>query len=391
LRSENGAGRGPRPCLIVHYGEIALKGANRPAFENRLVGNLKRALGEGGATIRREFGRLVVDLSNGGDAADLQARAARVFGVVSVDRGVRVEWEPEAMAEAARALLPRPGGRTLAVDTRRSDKRFPMTSLDVNKRMGAVLVQEGWRVDLDAPDVTLRVELASGGALLSADRLRGPGGLPVGVAGRVVSLLSGGIDSPVASWLAMKRGCEVVLAHFHNETLEHDPGKARDIARVLAGYQGPTVLYTVPFGEAQRRIIADCPSKLRMLLYRRLMARVAERLAARERARALVTGDSLGQVASQTLENLEVLDRAVSLPVLRPLLTYDKEETVQVARRIGTYDLSIQPYGDCCSFLVAKHPETRADPARVEAVERASDPEALVEACLGRARRESLP
>lgn len=378
----------PTPCLIVHYGEIALKGANRPTFENRLVRNLKRALGDGEARIRKEFGRLVVDLPNGGDPADLQARAARVFGIVSVDRGVRVPWEMEKMAEAAGGLLPSPGGRTMAVDTRRSDKRFPMTSLEVNKRLGAALVKEGWRVNLDAPDVTLRVELASGQALLSADRLRGPGGLPVGVAGRVVVLLSGGIDSPVASWLAMKRGCEVVFAHFYNETLERDPQKARDLVQVLAAYQGPAVLYTVPFATAQRRIIADCPSRLRMLLYRRLMARVAERITSREKALALVTGDNLGQVASQTLENLAVLDRAVSLPILRPLLTYDKEETVQAARRIGTYDLSIQPYGDCCSFLVAKHPETRADPARVEALEKASDPGALVEACLENAHRE---
>lgn len=378
----------PTPCLIIHYGEIALKGANRPMFENRLVGNLKRALADGEARVRKEFGRLVVDLPNGG--ADLQARAARVFGVVSVDRGVRVEWEAEKMAEAARSLLPKPGGKTLAVDTRRADKRYPTTSLEVNKRLGSVLVKEGWSVNLDDPDVTLRVELASGEALLSADRLRGPGGLPVGVAGQVVALLSGGIDSPVASWLAMKRGCEVVFAHFYNETLERDPQKARDIARVLAGYQGPAVLYTVPFADAQKRIIADCPSRLRMLLYRRLMARVAERIAAREKGRALVTGDSLGQVASQTLENLGVLDRAVSLPILRPLLTYDKEEIIQVAKRIGTYDLSIQPYGDCCSFLVAKHPETRADPERVEALEKASDPGALVEACLGKAQREAF-
>ncbi len=380
----------PVPCLIVHYGEIALKGGNRPAFENRLVRNLKRALGDS-TQVRKDFGRLIVDIPNGGDPADLQARAARVFGVVSVDRGVRVEWGERKMAEAARSLLPEPGGRTVAVDTRRADKRFPETSLEVNRRLGSVLVRGGWRVNLDSPEVTLRVELASGEALLSADRLRGPGGLPVGVAGRVVALLSGGIDSPVASWLAMKRGCEVVLAHFHNETLERDPGKAREIARVLAGYQGPTTLYTVPFADAQRRIIADCPSRLRMVLYRRLMARVAERIAARERARALVTGDNLGQVASQTLENLAVLDRAVSLPVLRPLLTYDKEETVQVAKRIGTYGLSIQPYGDCCSFLVAKHPETRADPARVEAIEGASDPAAQVEACLEKASRETFP
>ncbi len=380
----------PTPCLIVHYGEIALKGANRPTFENLLVRNLKRALADSEARVRRDFGRLIVDLPSGGDPADLQARAARVFGVVSVDRGVRVEWEAGRMAEVARSLLPEPGGRTVAVDTRRADKRFPETSLEVNRRIGSVLVEGGWRVNLDAPDVTLRVELASGEALLSADRLRGPGGLPVGVAGKVVALLSGGIDSPVASWLAMKRGCEVVLAHFYNETLERDPGKAREIARVLAGYQGPVLLYTVPFADAQRRIIADCPSKLRMLLYRRLMARVAERVAAREKARALVTGDNLGQVASQTLENLVVLDRAVSLPVLRPLLTYDKQETVEAAKRIGTYDLSIQPYGDCCSFLVAKHPETRADPARVEAIEKGSDPGALVEACLAKARREVI-
>lgn len=380
----------PTPCLIVHYGEIALKGTNRSTFENRLAGNLKRALGDAGTKVRKQFGRLIVDLPNGGDPAGLQARAARVFGVVSVDRGVRVEWEEGAMAEAARALLPTPGGRTFAVETRRSDKRFPLTSLEVNKRLGSVLVEEGWRVDLDAPDVTLRVELASGEALLSADRLRGPGGLPVGVAGRVVALLSGGIDSPVASWLAMKRGCEVVFVHFYNETLERDPRKARDIAKVLAELQGPTVLYTVPFAEAQNRIIAGCPSRLRMLLYRRLMARVAERVAAREKARALVTGDSLGQVASQTLENLAVLDRAVSLPVLRPLLTYDKEETVRLAKRIGTYDLSIEPYGDCCSFLVAKHPETRADPERVEALEQESGPGALAEACVERASREVL-
>jgi thiamine biosynthesis protein ThiI len=223
-------------------------------------------------------------------------------------------------------------------------------------------------VDLERPELTCWIEIVEKYALIYVERLPGPGGLPVGTSGKVVVLLSGGIDSPVAAWKMIKRGCTPVFLHFHSfpYTNKESQEKAKQIARLLSHYSLRAKIYLVPFAEIQRHIMVDTPIETRVILYRRYMMRLAEQIARREKARVLVTGDSVGQVASQTIENIDVISRAVSMPILRPLIGDDKLEIVDVARRIGTYDISILPDQDCCSLFVPKHPETKANLAEVE-------------------------
>jgi thiamine biosynthesis protein ThiI len=280
------------------------------------------------------------------------------------------------------------GFRSFAIDTRRPDKRFPLTSVDVNRQVGAYVQQQsGARVDLTHPELTLQIELVEGQALVSAERLPGAGGLPSHTGGKVAVLLSGGIDSPVAAWKMMRRGCTALFVHFHSfpHTNRESQDKARQVAELLAAWQGRAKLYMVGFADIQRRIMVETPPETRVVLYRRYMLRLAERLARREKARLLVTGDSLGQVASQTLENIDVISRAVPMPILRPLVGSDKEEIVAVARRIGTYDISILPDQDCCSLFVPKHPETRARMDQIERIEAGLDVSAELDAALAHA------
>jgi thiamine biosynthesis protein ThiI len=247
------------------------------------------------------------------------------------------------------------------VAARRAFKQFPLTSEDINRELGAfVKGQTQAAVDLEHPELTIHVEVLPRDVYFSFGREAGPGGLPVGVSGRVVSLLSGGIDSPVAACRLMKRGCQVTFVHFHSvpflDATSRD--KAVELAQVLTRFQYRSMLYLVPFGEIQRQVVVSTPAPLRVVLYRRLMGRIAEHVARREHAKALVTGESLGQVASQTLDNLAVIEEAVGIPVLRPLIGSDKEEIVQEARALGTYDISIIPDQDCCRLFIPRHPAT---------------------------------
>jgi thiamine biosynthesis protein ThiI len=259
--------------------------------------------------------------------------------------------------------------KSFRIDTRRGDKSFPLTSVEINQHVGAyVKERSGARVDLENAELTCWIEIVERTALLYTERLPGPGGLPVGTSGKVAVLLSGGIDSPVAAWKMIKRGCTPVFVHFHSfpYTNKESQEKARQIVQVLSNYSLKAKLYLVPFAEIQRHIMVDTPVTTRVILYRRYMMRLAEQIAQREKARVLVTGDSVGQVASQTIENIDVISRAVSMPILRPLVGDDKLEIVEVARRIGTYEISILPDQDCCSLFVPKHPETKADLTDVE-------------------------
>jgi tRNA uracil 4-sulfurtransferase len=266
-------------------------------------------------------------------------------------------------------------GRTFnsfRIDARRADKRFPQTSVEINQRVGAYVKERtNARVDLENADLRCTIEVLDRQCLIYLERLPGPGGLPVGTSGKVVVLLSGGIDSPVAAWKMIKRGCTAVFVHFHSfpYTNKESQEKAKQIAKLLADYQLRSKIYLVPFAEVQRHIMVDTPLETRVILYRRYMLRLAERIAHRERARVMVTGDSVGQVASQTIENIDVISRAVAMPILRPLIGDDKLDIVAVARRIGTYEISIQPDQDCCSLFVPKHPETKADLREIESAE----------------------
>jgi thiamine biosynthesis protein ThiI len=372
--------------VAVRYHEIALKGGNRPFFIARLADSLRRATSDlDRARVQVLQGRLTVEVSDDVPWDTLRARLASVMGVANFSRVHRTAPDFEALRSAA---LEEVSGRALGsfrVRARRSDKRFALNSLEIERKLGgAVKLATGARVDLEHPETTLLVEVLPDRILFSFEKLAGPGGFAVGSSGRVAALLSGGIDSPVAAWRLMKRGCTVLFVHFHAFPLQDHTtiDKARALARVLTRYQYASRLLLVPFATVQQTIVAGAPAPLRVVLYRRFMVRIAEALAARHRAKALVTGESVGQVASQTLDNMAVIDEAARGPVLRPLVGMDKDEIVEQARRIGTFDISTLPDQDCCQLFVPRNPATAATLEEVRQAEAALDGPALVEAAL---------
>jgi thiamine biosynthesis protein ThiI len=380
--------------IAVHYAEIALKGRNRPRFERALRENLARTLAPlSPSTIRALRGRLLVELPEGTPFETARRRLERTFGVAYFGRVSVCAPEPEAIGKEAEALVAERRPRTFGVRARRADKRHPFTSTELAREVGARVVRAtGARVDLTSPELWVEVHVLSREALLFHERCEGPGGMPVGTAGSVVSLLSGGIDSPVASFLVMKRGCRTVFAHFHSSpfTSEASIEKVRDLVALLGRYQGASTLWLVPFAELQQALVRDAPAAPRIVLYRRAMLRIAEAIAEREKALALATGESLGQVSSQTLANLASIDRAARLPVLRPLIAMDKREIVERARAIGTYEISIEPDEDCCSYLAPPHPATRVRPEELDAIEARFDVGRLVSSTLARAGAERV-
>lgn len=380
--------------LLVHYHEIALKARNRPLFVNQLVRNLKRATADFPVRrIQKLPGRLLLELAGENAAQEVAERVRRVFGVANCCSALRCDLDLEALKDtAAKALAGRPF-QTFRVTARRAYKTFPLTSPQLNEILGTfVLERFPARVDLKNPELTLFVDILPKEAFIYLEKVRGPGGLPVGVAGRVIALLSGGIDSPVAAYRMMRRGCQVSFVHFHGAPFldRRTQEKAREIVKLLTRYQYTSRLYLVPFGEVQQEVVVNTPAPYRVLLYRRLMARIAEHLASLEGAKALVTGESLGQVASQTLENLTVIEEAVKLPLLRPLIGMDKEEITEQAKEIGTYEISIQPDQDCCTLFVPRHPATRATMDDIGRAEMTLDLDRLVKAGAERADLEAF-
>jgi thiamine biosynthesis protein ThiI len=360
--------------VIVHYQEIALKGRNRPWFVARLVSNLRVATSDLNVTsVRALMGRIELTLGPNVNWAEIKGRLERVFGVANFSVAGRVKLDLDAVAKA---ILTDLGDRTVGsfrVTARRADKRYPLTSPQIEREVGGRIKQaRGWKVDLSNPELTIHLEFLTDQAFYFFGKERGAGGLPTGVSGRVACLLSGGIDSPVAAFRMMRRGCSVVLVHFHSYPFHSlaSQEKVREIAALLTRYQQHTRLYLVPFGEIQRQVVLSVPAALRVIIYRRLMMRIAWMLARASRARALVTGEALGQVASQTLENLSVIGSAVAAPIFRPLIGFDKDEVTEQARRIGTYPISIMPDEDCCQLFTPSHPATRARFDETEAAER---------------------
>lgn len=372
---------------VVHYEEIALKGKNRDRFEEALVRNLLDRLG-GGARARRLPGRILL-LPRSSAPPDALSRVARLPGVAHVAEAaiLPIDWaalETEAIARmTARAPF-----ATFAVRAVRQDKALPFTSRDAEIRLGAAVQKAtGAAVNLSRPEATLHVEFLSRRAILSVGRVPGPGGLPVGTSGDVLCLLSGGIDSPAASYLMMTRGCRVHFVHFHSFPFTRDRNsvdKCRRIAARLAEIQGPATLWTVPIGEVQQALATAAPPAYRTLLFKTLMLRAASGLAAARGFGALVTGDSLGQVASQTLRNLAAVSRDLPLPLLQPLVGLGKREITRIAERIGTYPISIETQEDCCRFLEPRQAETRADPDVFTRAAREADIDAHVRALLAR-------
>ena len=359
--------------IVVHYQEIALKGKNRPWFIARLVRSIRAALADLDVkTVRALMGRIEVVLGPGTAPPEAGERLRHVFGVANFSYARRTALDIDTIAAAILADL---GGRScgsFAVSVRRADKRFPLTSPQVEREIGGRIRQAtGWRVDLEQPELDVRVELLGNEAFYFFGKERGPGGMPAGTAGRVTCLLSGGIDSPVAAHRMMKRGCSVTFVHFHSYPIlsRASQEKARELVRVLTQWQGRSRLLMVPFGEIQQQVVLAVPPPMRVVIYRRLMMRIAERIARTHRSQALVTGDSLGQVASQTLENLAVVSSVATLPVFRPLIGMDKDEITAEAQKIGTYPISIVPDQDCCTLFTPRNPATRARRHLIEAAE----------------------
>jgi thiamine biosynthesis protein ThiI len=391
--------RGTVAAWLVRYGEIGLKGGNRREFEGRLVRNLRFALHSVcDGTIENLRGRLLVRCEARPDGSPVDAHLVeealrRVCGVTSLSPAVRVAPDPDAIEAAAvaeaEAALARRAGRpepTFRIETRRADKRFALPSMELDRRVGAAVLARfpKLKVRLDDPELVVGIEVRPEGAYVFHERIRGPGGLPVGSLGRALALLSGGIDSPVAAYLAMKRGLLVQGVFFHAAEFTGlgATGKVKRLARELSRFEPRFALHLVPFAPVQIAIQSTAESSYRTILYRRMMHRIAVAIARREHLAALVTGDNLGQVASQTLENLELTAAASDLPILRPLLTYDKEETVLLARAIGTYEISIVDEPDCCTLFQPPRPRIRGDAAHVAANEERLAIPALIDAAL---------
>jgi thiamine biosynthesis protein ThiI len=366
--------------IIVHYQEIALKGKNRPWFVARLVRNLRRAMSDLDVTaVRALMGRIEVVLGPHAEWPVVRERLERVFGVGNFARAGRAPLDVDAIAGAILEDLGDTRVETFRVSARRADKRFPLTSPQVEREVGGRIKEaRGWTVNLGAPQLTIHVEALSDEAFYYFGKNKGAGGLPVGASGRIVCLLSGGIDSPVAAWRMMRRGCRVLFVHFHSYPVlsKASQEKVRELVALLTRYQYDSRLWLVPFADVQQQVILTVPPPLRVVIYRRLMMRIAEDVARRHRARALVTGEVVGQVASQTLENMNRINEVVQLPVLRPLVGMDKEEITGEAQRLGTYPISIIPDQDCCTLFTPRHPATAArrdDAERAEATLPAAD------------------
>jgi thiamine biosynthesis protein ThiI len=382
------AGYAPDPgpddaVVVVRLGEVTLKGKNRPFFIRRLARNLRHAAK--GLDIKDlSWGpnRILIVPGPDLDWPELRDRLQHVFGLKNFSLCRVVPWDIDVIRDGLLAVAAKESFDSFRVTVQRSDKRFPMTSQQLERELGrAIQDASGARVDLAHPEANFQVEIMPGGAYLHTERVEGAAGLPVGVTGRVVSMLSGGIDSPVAAWRVMSRGCEVTFVHFqafpYLDASSRD--KAVSLTRQLTAWQIKSRLHIVSFGVVQHQIVASCPPPLRVVLYRRFMVRIAAAIAEREGAQALVTGESLGQVSSQTLSNMTTIDHAVELPILRPLVGCDKDEIIGLARRIGTYETSIEPDQDCCTLFVPRNPATRTTLGEVEEAEQALDVAALVE------------
>ncbi len=383
-------------AALIHYHEIGLKGRNRSAFERQLRDNLDAALGSFDVERAERFSsRLLVRVR---DHAQLEAVCRQAADTPGVSNAAAVyitsRGSRDMNAAALLAVSEVPDARTFAIEARRSNTDHPVRSIDMNREIGQHVVDEtGLGVDLSNPDVRVYVEVVQGDAYIYSRRYPGVGGLPVGTAGAVISLLSAGIDSPVATWRLMKRGAVVVGVHFSGRPQTSDASErlVAKIGEALSHYGGMGRIYVVPFGDLQREISLAAPPDLRVLLYRRLMVRVAEEFAAVERAKALVTGESLGQVASQTLDNIAAVDDAATLPVLRPLIGTDKLEIVAEARAVGTYELSTVDHTDCCTLFMPRTPATRATVAEVRAAEEVLDMERMVADAVASAEYHDFP
>ena len=373
--------------FLLKMGEMVLKGLNRRTFEERLMGNARRRLQKYGKfrIYSRQSITYVEPKEAGCDMDGAFATLSRLFGVVGLSRAKACEKTPEAILETAKTYLHDDlmAARTFKVESKRSDKTFPLTSIQLSQYVGGELNEafSNLQADMHHPELTVHVEVRDFAAYVHGDPAPGAGGLPVGVGGKAVSLLSGGIDSPVASWMMAKRGVALEMVHFFSYpyTSPEAKDKVLTLAQLLTPWCGRLTVHVVPFTKIQEQLRLHCPEALFTLLMRRVMMRISERVAQRVGAHGLITGESLGQVASQTMEAMAVTGQVCTLPVFRPLVGMDKEEIVRTARKIGTFETSILPYEDCCTVFTPRHPKTHPKLEEILEAEAALDLEALVE------------
>ncbi len=329
--------------------------------------------------VKRISGRILIGLTDKGseNIDNIESSLKSVFGISDFLFCLKVSHDMDDIKGRSINLMKKKKFKTFRVSSKRSEKNFPLTSQKINEEVGGAILEKikGSKVDLENPDVTCFIEIVGKDAFVSVNKIKGPGGLPIGTGGRALSLLSGGIDSPVASFMAMRRGIKIIFVHFHSypETSESSIEKVRELVGILSRYQGESKLYLVPFAEAQKEILLNSPPGTRVIFYRRLMLRIASEIIKKERASGIVTGESLGQVASQTLENIGAIERGTSTPIIRPLICDDKESIISRAKKIGTFEISILPHDDCCARFLPRHPETRADADRIEKEEKKID------------------
>ena len=373
--------------LIVKYGEIGVKGKNRYIFENKLIKNVKNILKPiGKFNVYKEYGRIYDDL-DGYDYEEVVEEVKKVFGIVGVCPAVRAEKDYNLLKELALKMLEEKieqGYKSFKVDSRRGDKDFKLTSQEMSLDIGGYLVsqvKDKIAVDVRNPEVKIHCELRQNHVMVYSDTIPGYGGLPLGTNGRAMSLLSGGIDSPVASWMVAKRGMELECIHFHSYpfTSEKSQEKVRDLAQILAKYCGRVRLHKVNMLEIQKSIGLNCKDEEMTIISRRFMMRIAERVAESRHCDALVTGESIGQVASQTIQGLTCTNASVKMPVFRPLIAMDKTEIIEVAQKIGTFETSILPEEDCCTVFSPKKPVTKPKLDRIEKSENKLDVEKLIQ------------
>lgn len=388
-----------KEIFLLKYGEIVLKGANHGYFETMLIRELKfrlKSLGE--FEITRAQSTIYIEPK--GDDVDLDAvfdALSRVFGIAAIERAAVCEKSMESINATARAYLPKffEGKKTFKVESKRADKRFPLRSPEISREVGGTVLASirGVKVDVHAPDVTVKVEVRENGAYVSAGSFKGAGGMPVGTSGKGLLLLSGGIDSPVAGYMMAKRGVKIEAVHFESfpYTSERAKEKVLELARLVTRYSGSMIVHVVSLTHVQEELVKSCNEDYFTLLLRRYMMAIAERIAAENDCGALITGESLAQVASQTMPALAVTNSVVSMPVFRPCIGMDKEEIVQIARRIDTFETSIQPFEDCCTVFTPKHPKTRPELEKVLAEERKLDFDALVAEAVATAEKLYIP
>ena len=353
--------------IICHYSEIGLKGKNRDFFENQLCKNIKNSfekyLPDIFVKIKRLPGRILIELKDDGGEDKIKTILKNIFGIANFSFAIRTSQDIKEIEEKCLDLVKQSSCKSFRITTQRANKSFPLKSQDINIKIGDHVVRNtGKKVNLTKPDINCFIEIVNKDAFVYTKKIQGPGGIPVGASGKALVLISGGIDSPVASYYALKRGAQISFLHFHSlpYTSQSSINKVKKIVKILEKFGAQGNLYLFPFADIQKQIMIKVPEKLRIILYRRTMMRIAEILAQKKKYLALFTGESLGQVASQTLENIRAIEEPVVIPILRPLIGFDKEEIIAKAQFIKTYKISILPHEDCCVRFMPKHPETKA-------------------------------